>query len=78
MMFPQFPMPHAQMDMSWMVLTSFLWWLLAAIAVVALLWLVVTLARADARAERALEDLLVRGRIDGDEYHRRLVSLESR
>jgi uncharacterized membrane protein len=70
MMFPQW-----HMDMSWMAITSFLWSFLALAAIVALVWLVLTISRADTHAHDVLDELLARGEIDADEYRRRTAVL---
>jgi hypothetical protein len=55
------------------VLTSLLWWLVAALAVVALLWLLDAFSRTDT-ATGMLDDLRARGIIDADEYRRRVLA----
>lgn len=52
-----------------------LWIALTVVAVLAATWLVVTLARADRRIRRALEERLARGEIDIEDYRTRMALL---
>ena len=56
-------------------LTTMLWVILTVTAVVAAVWLVVTLGRVDERIRRTLEQRLARGEITMDEYRARVALL---
>lgn len=64
--------PGFQMGMTWMTVTSIIWTALAVLGAIALVWLVVMLARVEDGGRRVLDELLSHGLIDKDEYVHRL------
>ena len=64
------------MDMDLWTWAALLWIAVTVAAIVASGWLVMTLSRADREIRRALEQRLLRGEIDIEDYRTRVALLE--
>jgi uncharacterized membrane protein len=64
------------MDMSVMTVATIIWWIVSAVAVIGLVWVVFVFLRSDREARRVLEERLARGEIDVDDYRNRVALIE--